>query len=94
MRLAPAQPGRREDGCVCGEEKMNLPVVILEKEGVDGVLCPCVLSRDKTLLSDSAECGISLNPFRDFSIHRIRLSCQARGKAPHPNTERRATGLR
>lgn len=50
MRLAPAQPGRREDGSVCGEEKMNLPVVILEKEGVNGVLCPCVLSRDKTLL--------------------------------------------
>lgn len=49
MRLAPTQPGRREGGSACGEEKMNLPVVIREKEGVDGAFCPCALSRDKTL---------------------------------------------
>lgn len=70
MRLAPTQAGRqagrREGGSVCREEKMNLPVVIREKEGANGVFYPCTLSRDKAPLEYSAECGISFNPYREF----------------------------
>lgn len=40
MRLAPTQPGRREGGSVCGEEKMNLPVVIREKRGSEWCVLP------------------------------------------------------
>lgn len=44
--LAPAQPGRREGGSVCEEEKMNLPVFGGGEMGVNGVYYPCALSRD------------------------------------------------
>lgn len=48
--LAPAQPGGREGGSVCEEEKMNLPVFVGGEMGVNGVYSPCALSRDAGLL--------------------------------------------
>lgn len=46
MTLAPAQPGRREGGSACEEEKMNLSVFAGGEIGVNGVYYPCALSRD------------------------------------------------
>lgn len=46
MMLALAQPGRREGGSVCEEEKMNLPALVGGEMGVNGVYYPCALSRD------------------------------------------------